>query len=185
MTQERAGMRLDRRAASLSYTLLGEAESISHDMVAWLKARVAEEVADSARICLHPTPDDPFHQMVIVQRLGMYCRPHRHDSKAEGCSIIEGELAFITFQENGDVRCCTHLGAGRGIIARASVGIHHMVIPLSPICVYHESKPGPYAATGDSLFPAWAPANDDLEGRYRYMSNLIERLSLPVELSTP
>ena len=183
MTYGRAGMRRDTKAASLSYTLLDDIESIDHDMVAWLKAKAVEEAADSARICLHPTPDDPFHQMVIAQRLGMYCRPHRHTKKAEGCNIIEGELAFITFHENGDVRSCVRLGDGRGIVARASADVYHMVLPLSPVCVYQESKPGPYTTTGDSQFPDWAPPNEALDSRRRYTLSLIQRLSLAVELS--
>jgi len=171
-----ANLRRDRNASSLAFFLSGPSVAFDRAMIDWLKQAAVDEGADSARICLHSGADDPFHQMVIVQRRGIYCRPHKHMAKAESCQIIDGELAFIVFADDGSIDGIARLG-GNGIIGRAGSGQFHMVYPLSDWCTYHEAKPGPFLGDKDSVFPEWAPGQDDDEGRARFLDAIASRLA--------
>jgi len=175
MTSLPPNLRRDRAASSLAFFLTDAAVSLNQETVAWLQQTAAAEGADSARICLHNGTADPFHQMVIVQRRGVYCRPHKHLSKAESCQIIAGELAFIVFDDNGRITGISELGRG-DVIGRAAIGQYHMVYPRSAWCTYHEAKPGPFLGPEDSLFPDWAPAADDIEARTRFLAGIGEAL---------
>src|SRR5204862_7175921 len=57
-----------------------------------------------ARLCAHPNPDDPLHEMLIVLDRGTYVRPHRHAGKSESFHVIEGELDVVLFAYDGPVR---------------------------------------------------------------------------------
>ena len=51
-----------------------------------------------------------------------------------------------------------------------AVGMYHAVMPLSDPVIYHESKPGPFLGDGDSMYPDWAPAEDDSDAVAAYKS---------------
>ena len=55
------------------------------------------------RICLHKTPQDPFHEMVNLQHRNKYHPPHKHPSNGESYHVLEGSLAVFIFDDNGGV----------------------------------------------------------------------------------
>ncbi len=163
-----SGLRQDMSAASLSFVQTDPRGGIGPDIIAWLKQTAQAEKVDNARICIHGDRNDAFHQMIIVQRRGIYCRPHKHLEKAEGHQIIDGQLASIVFDDDGEIVDIARLGHDC-LIYRIEVGQYHMVYPLSGWCVYHETKPGPFRPDRDATYPDWAPAADDKAGRRRLL----------------
>ncbi len=173
-----ACLRPDPAAASLSFALRDPGGGVGPETIDWLKRTAAAADADSARICLHGDRHDAFHQMIIVQRRGIYCRPHKHLRKAEAHQIIDGELATIVFDDDGGVADIARLGRDH-LIYRIEVGNYHMVYPVSEWCVYHETKPGPFLADRDAVYPDWAPPADDTAGRRRLLRAVERHLRRP------
>ena len=165
------GLRQDLSAASLSFVLTDASRGIGPDTIAWLKRTADAEGVDSARICIHGDRNDAFHQMIIVQRRGVYCRPHKHLEKAEGHHIIDGRLASIVFDDDGRISDIARLGHDC-LIYRIEAGQYHMVYPISDWCIYHETKPGPFRPDRDAIFPGWAPPADDEAGRRRLLRDV-------------
>lgn len=76
--------------------------------------------------------------------------------------ILEGQLAFIIFDENGRIQDAYELssdGPVRGI--DIGPGVWHTVVVLSERCICFEVKPGPYRLSDDKEFALWAPAEGD------------------------
>ena len=84
-------------------------------------------------------------------------------------------MGIFTFNESGEVIDAVTLGAGD--IYRVEVGMYHAVMPLSDQTIYHENKPGPFLGDKDSLFPEWAPTEEDQSIVDEYVSNLKLKLT--------
>ncbi len=110
----------------------------------------------------HTGPEDNPHRFLNVMVRGTYIAPHRHSTppKAESFLVIEGQLAFFTFDDAGAVATVSRLG-------RDPVGIDlqprtwHTIAPLSDCVVCYEVKPGPYDPGSDKEFAPWAPREGD------------------------
>src|SRR5438309_9931257 len=78
--------------------------------VAMGKAKGTTNARKRARLCAHPGPDDPLHEMLIVLDRGTYIRPHKHGDKSESFHIIEGELDVVLFHDSGAIREVIRMG---------------------------------------------------------------------------
>ena len=110
----------------------------------------------------HASMDENPHRFLNVMVQGTYVTPHRHldPPKAESFLVLEGEAAFITFDDTGAI-------ASKHILGRDTIGIDidpgvwHTLVVLSPEVVCYEVKPGPYTAANDKDFAPWAPREGD------------------------
>lgn len=126
----------------------------------------------NVRLCLHPSPEALFHEMVILEYASHYCRPHRHPSKSESCHLLSGRLAVIVFDEAGGALRREFLSAEETRLFRVGENRWHSVVPLSEYVVYHEAKPGPFARDTDNLYAAWAPDGSDPAACAAYVAGL-------------
>jgi cupin fold WbuC family metalloprotein len=113
----------------------------------------------------HKTEAEPLHRMLNAIQPDSYMRPHRHldPPKYESFLVLQGELAFFTFEDDGRVRDCLHLAAGGERFGVDLVpGIWHTVVALVPDTVVYEVKTGPYLPANDKAFAPWAPAEGDV-----------------------
>ncbi len=113
-----------------------------------------------ARLCAHPGPDDPLHEMLIVLGRDTYIRPHRHAAKAESFHVIEGELDVVVFHDDGAVREVIRMGpygSGLAFFYRIMEPCYHAVVVNTPHVLFHETTNGPFNRA-DTDFAAWAPA---------------------------
>ena len=55
------------------------------------------------RLCAHRNPGDKLHDMIIVHNKECYVRPHKHESRAESITILEGESDLILFKDDGSI----------------------------------------------------------------------------------
>ena len=51
------------------------------------------------RICVHKSPNDQVHEMIVGQSNKTYVRPHMHTSKSESLYVIEGKATVIVFDK--------------------------------------------------------------------------------------
>ncbi len=126
----------------------------------------------------HPHLQDNPHRFLNVMLRGTYIAPHRHSRppKAESFLVLEGELAFFLFEEEGEVREVHRLSSGEGIPRGIDIepGIWHTLVVLSDHVVCYEVKPGPYDPTEDKEFGSWAPREKE-EGWEVYLERLERR----------
>lgn len=125
---------------------------VTPQLVALLESEAIENQCN-VRLCLHTSPDDAYHDMIIVERQGEFLAPHRHPQKAETIQVIRGELSVSLYDDDGtktDEFLLFPL-----MVCRIGANVFHAVRTLSPISVYHESKLGPFLGDADRQFAVW------------------------------
>jgi cupin fold WbuC family metalloprotein len=127
----------------------------------------------------HSSMEDNPHRFLNVMVRGTYIAPHRHldPPKSESFLVLEGELAFFTFDDAGQVASVRVLGRD-AIGVDIQPGVWHTIAVLSPHVVCFEVKPGPYSAANDKDFAPWAPREGD-PGAAAYRDSLIARVGAP------
>ncbi len=126
-------------------------------------AKVIQQALESprkrARLCIHPAPTEPVHEMLICLAEGTYVRPHRHTGKSESFHIIEGDLRVVLFHDDGRVKDIIPMGpyhTAKTFYYRLMEPVFHTVIVTSPFVLFHETTNGPFDPA-DTEFAAWAP----------------------------
>ena len=62
------------------------------------------------RFCSHSSGQDSLHEMFIVHPKGAYVRPHMHIDKIESMLVIDGEVDYIMFDNDGNVDEIVEMG---------------------------------------------------------------------------
>jgi cupin fold WbuC family metalloprotein len=109
----------------------------------------------------HRSERETLHRMFNAVQPGSYIRPHRHlqPPKAEAWIVLQGAVAFFTFDDDGATREIVGLSRdGEAFGVDLSPGVYHTFIALEPDTVIFEVKDGPYVAATDKSFAPWAPA---------------------------
>jgi cupin fold WbuC family metalloprotein len=123
----------------------------------------------------HASMEENPHRFLNVLIRGTYIAPHRHQNpaKSETFLVLEGEMAFFTFEDDGEVSSVHTLG--RDVIGiDVQPGVWHTTAALTPHAVCFEVKPGPYAAANDKDFAPWAPREGE-PGVAAYLEALLAR----------
>lgn len=134
----------------------------------------------------HLSLDDNPHRFLNVMVRGTYIAPHRHRNppKSESFLVLDGELAFFTFDDSGQVTD-THVLGRTAVGIDIQPGVWHTLAVLTPHAVSYEVKPGPYSASDDKDFAPWAPREGDA-GVKEYLEALLSGVSACAETtSTP
>ena len=164
----------DTGAKTVAFFCKSRPVRITAETIDELRQISAQRDGSNVRVCLHSEPASDHHDMVVLERPGRYYRPHLHTHKGDCFHVMEGGLGLFTFNEAGDVIDCADLR--QGDIYRVEVNTYHMVMPLTDPVIYHENKPGPFLAEGDSLFPDWSPDGSDPDEAMAYTARLKELL---------
>lgn len=148
-----------------------------------LFASLVERARESPRLRtnhnFHTSMEDNPHRFLNVMIRGTYIAPHRHldPPKAESFLVLEGEIAFFTFDDTGRV-VSSHI-LGRDVMGIDVVpGVWHTMAPLTPHAICYEVKPGPYVASNDKDFAPWAP-REGAPGVSAYLESLMSSISPP------
>ena len=99
--------------------------------VAELKRLAAGTRRRRMRLCAHPDPEAPVHDMIIVHGRDVYVRPHRHPAKAESLHVIEGLAQALFFDEYGRIDEIVALGpagSDRHFFYRLPPGRFHALV---------------------------------------------------------
>ena len=110
----------------------------------------------------HRAMEENPHRFLNVMLRGTYIAPHRHldPPKSESFLVLEGEVAFFTFEDSGDIASVHRLGR-QAIGIDIQPGVWHTLAVLGPHAVCYEVKPGPYSRANDKDFAPWAPREGD------------------------
>lgn len=138
------------------------------------RARVAPRLRTNYNF--HSSLEENPHRFLNVMIQGTYIAPHRHRDppKSESFVVLEGEVAFFTFDDTGAI-ASTHVLGRDTLGIDIAPGVWHTLMVLSPHAVCYEVKPGPYAAANDKDFASWAPREGD-PGTAAYQAHLTEAL---------
>ncbi|MFY7962546.1 MAG: WbuC family cupin fold metalloprotein [Elsteraceae bacterium] len=139
-------------------------------MIDFLKRRSRANRRLRARICVHPSAQDGLHEMLIAHHRDVYVRPHWHIGKSESLHVVEGSARARLFDHDGALTQTIELGplhSGKTYFYRIAERACHSLVIDSEWLLFHEVTSGPFnpAAT---IFPDWAPREDDLPGRALY-----------------
>lgn len=110
----------------------------------------------------HSSLEDSAHRFLNVMLKGTYIPPHRHldPPKFEAFLALEGQIAFFTFDDAGQI-ASTHVLGRDAVGIEVQPGVWHTMIVLTPHAICYEVKPGPYSPTQDKNFAPWAPREGD------------------------
>jgi cupin fold WbuC family metalloprotein len=142
-----------------------------------LKHHAYEADQKRARLCLHHSPDDLLHEMVIVFHRDTVIRPHRHHEKSESFHMIFGELDVLFFDEEGRPTRSISMGdgtSGKTQIYRLSRPLWHSVIVRSEYACIHEATNGPFRVEENDFAP-WAP--EDPNALRAFLADSAKQLS--------
>lgn len=144
-------IRLDQSGKSSAYVVTRGSSALDASTIDELIEASAALGNVNLRICLHPELGNSLHSMIVLARQGTEFRPHKHRTKDETYQAIRGEGLLHLLDDDGKVIESTLLGTNGSIVIRVERGRFHLLVPHSPILVYHESRPGPFE-DGDSEF---------------------------------
>lgn len=147
--------------------------SVNVGILSELKRASNRYNGENVRLCLHGSTQSKFHDMIILIHKGQFYRPHKHHNKDESFHIKEGTIAVFVFDDNGSVTDACILEEQGTFLYRIGADLHHAIIPLTDIVIYHESKPGPFIGEGDSIYPSWAPDGSNLDEVKKFTDNLL------------
>ena len=154
---------------------------ISERLIDELRAKAIESPRGRVNRNFHAGADDAVHRFLNVLTRGTYVQPHRHfhPPKHESFIVLEGTVAVIAFNDDGEVLQRWNLtaepGGNRGIDFPA--GLWHTIAALTDTAVCFEVKPGPWDPATDKEFAAWAPAETHGGAARAWLDALLESTS--------
>ncbi|AAZ21345.1 WbuC family cupin fold metalloprotein [Candidatus Pelagibacter communis] len=95
-------------------------------------------------LCMHNSPKDKFHNMIIFLWKGTHYTMHKHKKKEEIINIITGKKRINIHNLNGRLIKKVILDAKNNPIIRINKNKFHSVEVLSKFVIYHEIKQGPF-----------------------------------------
>jgi cupin fold WbuC family metalloprotein len=122
---------------------------------------------------------DGYQRLLNLVQPGSYIRPHRHlaPPKSESFVVLQGEIAFFAFDDDGRLRDARRLGPAHDTVAvDIEPGVWHCFAALCADTVVFEGKNGPYDPATDKQFPEWAPAEGERMAA-GYLQGLIDQLA--------
>jgi cupin fold WbuC family metalloprotein len=148
--------------------------AVTAEEIGELKAQAQRTHRRRLRLCTHPHPDAPVHEMLIVHPKDAYVRPHKHLNKDESLHLIEGAVTAVIFEEDGAVYDVLRMGpyaSGRPFYYRLLGGLYHTLLIESDVVVFHEVIRGPFRPPETVLAP-WAPQEQDASAVARFLEEL-------------
>jgi len=126
------------------------------------------------RFCSHSSDQDTLHEMFIVHPKGAYVRPHKHINKIESMLVIDGEVDYIMFDNDGNVDEIVEMG---GVESKKSFyqtirqDKFHTLIIKSEWLVFLEITNGPFDKD-NAVFADWSPEDSNISSVEVFMNNI-------------
>lgn len=152
---------------------------VTSEVIDFLKQKASDNERRRIRLCTHKDVNDPVHEMLIVHAKNNYVPPHKHLYKSESFHMIEGRLQVVIFHDDGSIREVIQMGdtsSGDIFFYRLSESCFHTVIPLTDWVVFHETTRGPFLRE-ETIYPSWAPDDDDPPSYRLYSEELAKALA--------
>jgi len=154
------------------------AEVTRQDVLA-LKPFAGASPRKRSRLCAHRDSSESLHEMFIALHRDTYVRAHKHPTKVESFHIVQGEVDVVLFDDEGNIRQVVSLrefASGKPFYYRLNIPAYHTVLPRTEYALFHEITNGPFRQ-GDTLFPEWAPPDDQPDAAVQYIAALRRRVA--------
>lgn len=148
------GFSQDPNARSLSFYATGGTVVVGRELLREMYAESCSRGSANLRVCLHPSADHSFHQMVILEWRGRSFPAHRHPTKSESYHLLSGEMDVLIYDTDGTVRSRTRLDKDNPIMRVGPEDFHGIEV-VSEHVIYHEVKPGPFVRASDKEMAPW------------------------------
>jgi cupin fold WbuC family metalloprotein len=128
-----------------------------------LKGLALSNARERVRLCSHHSGVEPVHEMFIVHPRGAYVRPHKHLKKIESMMVLQGEVDYVTFDEQGGIESKLSMGdysSGKIFYNSLRGEIFHSLLIRSEWLVFLEITQGPFKRE-DTLYAEWSPPEED------------------------
>jgi cupin fold WbuC family metalloprotein len=149
--------------------------SLSSKEIVELKQLACYNHRQRVRFCSHSSSQEPVHEMFIVHPKGAYVRPHKHISKAESMLVIDGEVDYVIFNEEGGIKKVVPMGdyqSGKCFYQSTRTELYHSLLIQSDWLVFVEVTKGPFERK-DTVFAQWSPEESDNESIQEFTSHLM------------
>lgn len=126
------------------------------DDVEALGRRALDAPSGKIRVCLHRSPDDKMHEMLVALRKDVRYPPHSHKYSEETFLVLKGCATLHLFDAGGEPLPVIHLGdpfSGRCGYARLPAGMWHCLRQESDVVVFLETKLGPFRPEDTCVAP--------------------------------
>ncbi len=163
----------DRTAEEVFHANAEDVELRSSDLDALISG-AENNTRRRSRFCLHRSSEDAIHEMVIAHPRGAYVRPHKHLGKAESMLILEGEIDYFVFNDDGSIRDLIEMSgvrSGNSFYKKIPQNTYHSFLIQSEWLIFLEVTGGPFRSI-DTVFPSWAPPEGERGQVNRYMNKL-------------
>ena len=130
------------------------------------------------RFCSHSSGQDTLHEMFIIHPKGAYVRPHMHIDKIESMLVIDGEVDYIMFDNDGNVDNVIEMGgfeSKKPFYQTIRKDKFHTLIIKSEWLVFLEITDGPFDKK-NTIFPDWSPLDGEDQKINQYMSKIIRMI---------
>ncbi len=117
------------------------------------------------RYCSHSSGQESLHEMFIVHPKGAYVRPHKHLEKIESMLVIDGEVDYVMFDNDGNVDNVIKMGnyeSKKSFYQTIRKDKFHTLVIKSEWLVFLEITNGPFDEK-DTIFAKWAPIDGEDE----------------------
>lgn len=145
----------DKISRSKSFYLINPYQKIDKTVIKFLKKFSANNNRCDARICLHVSPKDKHHDMIVLQNKKYFHPPHKHLDAGDTIYCIEGVLACFVFKNNGKIKYSCKIKSGE--IFKVKHKIYHCLMPLTNMVIFLETRAGPFNSKKKILIPQWCP----------------------------
>lgn len=145
------------RTSEEAYYAIGDLVYITGKDIDVLKNAVNHCARKRVRICTHENVESKLHEMFVCYTKTTNIAPHRHVGKDEIFYVMEGEMDFVVYNDDGTVRQTLPMGdprSGKAFCVRVPMNTYHSVVLHSEFCVLHEATPGPFNRA-DTQWATW------------------------------
>lgn len=145
-----------------------------------LLTEITQKAKESSRKRFaHPLrrPEDPVQIILNAIEPESYLRPHRHPDKSETRFIIQGKVAVVSFNDQGEiVKAAIMDETGHNFAVDTPPGVYDMLISLEVGFVVLAVTQGPYREETHKQLAPWAPAEENYEAGQLYLQSIREQI---------
>jgi cupin fold WbuC family metalloprotein len=128
------------------------------------------------RYCSHSSSQETLHEMFIVHPKDAYVRPHKHIDKIESMLVIDGEVDYIMFDDNGNIDNVIQMGdfeSTQPFYQTIRKDKFHTLMIKSEWLVFLEVTQGPFKRES-TIFAEWSPRENEGKKVKEFMKKIIE-----------
>ena len=127
----------------------------------FLEGDCITNILKRSRINFHTNSNSNVQEMILAMSFDTIITPHSHTNKDESFHILKGKLGIAILDEHKPIiNNLLMLQAINGpYFYRIRKGVRHLIVPISEICIVHETTQGPFVK-GEANVPQWASHSD-------------------------